>query len=256
MKRKKDQPSLELPELAQQAAALRQEVRRLRLEQALLKKANELLKKDLGIDRQPLTNREKTQLVDALRSTYGLDELLREAGLPRSSYFYHRARLDAADTHDYKRHGTTTLFAALNVLNSAVLAACKPRHRHQEFLAFLREIDKAVPPELDIHCIADNYATHSHPKIKAWLVARPRWHMHFIPTYSSWLNQVERFFSLITDKAIWRGSFTSVKQLVQRIDHFVAAYNTNSQPFKRTVTADSILEKLHRLCSRISGTAH
>ena len=159
-------------------------------------------------------------------------------------------------THDYKRYGTTTLFAALNVLNGAVLAACKPRHRHQEFLAFLREIDKAVPAELDIHCIADNYATHNHPKIKAWLAARPRWHMHFIPTYSSWLNQVERFFSLITDKAIRRGSFTSVKQLVQRIDHFVTAHNANCQPFKWTATADSILEKLHRLCSRISGTGH
>jgi putative transposase len=159
-------------------------------------------------------------------------------------------------THDYKRHGTTTLFAALNVLNGAVLATCKPRHRHQEFLSFLREIDKAVPAELDVHCIADNYATHSHPKIKAWLAARPRWHMHFIPTYSSWLNQVERFFSLITDKVIRRGSFTSVKQLVQRIDHFVAAYNTNCQPFKWTATADSIPEKLHRLCSRITGTGH
>ncbi len=159
-------------------------------------------------------------------------------------------------THDYKRHGTTTLFAALNVLNGAVLAACKPRHRHQEFLSFLREIDKAVPAELDIHCICDNYATHSHPKIKAWLATRSRWHMHFIPTYSSWLNQVERFFALITDRAIRRGSFTSVKQLVQRIDHFVAAYNSSRQHFKWTATADSILEKLHRLCSRISGTEH
>jgi putative transposase len=159
-------------------------------------------------------------------------------------------------THDYKRHGTTTLFAALNVLNGAVLASCKPRHRHQEFLAFLREIDKAVPPELDIHCIVDNYATHSHPTIKAWLVSRPRWHLHFIPTYSSWLNQIERFFALITDKAIRRGSFTSVKQLVQRIDHFVTHHNANCQPFRWTATADSILEKLHRLCSRISGTAH
>jgi len=159
-------------------------------------------------------------------------------------------------THDYKRHGTTTLFAALNVLNGTVLASCKPRHRHQEFLAFLREIDKAVPTELDIHCIVDNYATHSHPTIKAWLASRPRWHLHFIPTYSSWLNQVERFFSLITDKAIRRGSFTSVKQLVQRIDHFVAHYNTNCQPFRWSATADSILEKLQRLCSRISGTGH
>jgi putative transposase len=159
-------------------------------------------------------------------------------------------------THDYKRHGTTTLFAALNVLNGAVLATCKPRHRHQEFLSFLREIDTAVPPQLDVHCVVDNYATHSHPKVKAWLVAHPRWNMHFIPTYSSWLNQVERFFALITDKTIRRGSFTSVKQLVQRIDHFVTHYNADSQPFRWTATADSILEKLHRLCSRISGTAH
>ncbi len=135
-------------------------------------------------------------------------------------------------THDYKRHGTTTLFAALNVLSGAVLASCKPRHRHQEFLSFLREIDKAVPVELDVHCIVDNYATHSHPKVKAWLASRPRWHMHFTPTYSSWLNQVERFFALITDKAIRRGSFTSVRQLVQRIDQFVSHHNANCQPFK------------------------
>ena len=159
-------------------------------------------------------------------------------------------------THDYKRHGTTTLFAALNVLNGAVLASCKPRHRHQEFLSFLREIDAAVPAQLEIHCIVDNYATHSHPKTKAWLASRPRWHMHFIPTYSSWLNQVERFFALITDKAIRRGSFTSVRQLVQRIDQFVTHHNTKSQPFQWTATADSILKKLHRLCSRISGTGH
>ena len=159
-------------------------------------------------------------------------------------------------THDYKRHGTTTLFAALNVLNGAVLATCKPRHRHQEFLSFLREIDTAVPAELDVHCVVDNYATHSHPKVKSWLANRPRWHMHFIPTYSSWLNQVERFFALITDKAIRRGSFTSVKQLVQRIDQFVKHHNAHSQSFRWTATADSILEKLHRLCSRISGTEH
>jgi putative transposase len=159
-------------------------------------------------------------------------------------------------THDYKRHGTTTLFAALNVLTGTVLASCKPRHRHQEFLAFLRQIEAAVPAQLDVHCIVDNYATHSHGTVKAWLQARPRWHMHFIPTYSSWLNQIERFFSLITCKAIRRGSFTSVKQLVQRIDHFVASYNANCQPFRWTASADSILEKLHRLCSRINGTGH
>ena len=102
-------------------------------------------------------------------------------------------------THDYIRHGTTTLFAALNVLNGEVLTECKPRHRHQEFLSFLRCIEKAVPVELDIQ-IVDNYATHKHPKVKAWLARRPRWHLHFTPTYSSWLNQVERFFALITGK--------------------------------------------------------
>lgn len=159
-------------------------------------------------------------------------------------------------THDYVRHGTTTLFAALNVLNGAILAECKPRHRHQEFLAFLRTIDKAVPAELDVHCIVDNYASHKHPKVKAWLAARPRWHMHFVPTYSSWLNQVERFFAIITDKAIRRGSFTSVKELTNKIDSFVTQYNANCKPFTWTATADSILEKLARLCGRITGTGH
>ena len=159
-------------------------------------------------------------------------------------------------THDYKRHGTTTLFAALNVINGAVLADCKPRHRHQEFLSFLRRIDKAVPAELDIHCVVDNYSTHKHAKVKAWLAARPRWHLHFIPTYSSWLNQVERFFSLITDKAIRRGSFKSVRELTRRIDHFVSSHNQSSEPFVWTATADSILAKLQRLCARISGTGH
>jgi len=159
-------------------------------------------------------------------------------------------------THDYVRHGTTTLFAALNVLNGTILAECKPRHRHQEFLAFLRSIDKAVPAELDVHCIVDNYASHKHPKVKAWLAHRPRWHMHFVPTYSSWLNQVERFFAIITDKAIRRGSFASVKELTKKIDSFVSQYNENCKPFTWTATADSILAKLARLCGRITGTGH
>src|SRR6478735_3735260 len=159
-------------------------------------------------------------------------------------------------THDYVRHGTTTLFAALNVLNGAILAECKPRHRHQEFLAFLRSIDTAVPAELDVHCIVDNYASHKHPKVKAWLAARPRWHMHFIPTYSSWLNQVERFFGLITDKAIRRGSFKSVRQLVKRIDHFIQNYNANCQPFRWIAIAEGTLAKRERLCPPITGTGH
>jgi transposase len=159
-------------------------------------------------------------------------------------------------THNYKRHGTTTLFAALDVLNGTVLTVCKPRHRHQEFLAFLRRIETSVPEKLDIHLIVDNYSTHKHARVKAWLARRPRWHIHFIPTYSSWLNQVERFFGLITEKAIRRGSFRSVKELVEKIDHFVTHYNQHCQAFLWTATADSVLEKLQRLTSRISGTGH
>ena len=159
-------------------------------------------------------------------------------------------------THDYVRHGTTTLFAALDLLDGAVLAQCRPRHRHQDFLGFLRAIDKAVPVDLAIHVILDNYATHKHPKVKAWLAARPRWQFHFVPTYSSWLDLVERFFAPITDTAIRRGSFHSVRDLVTKIDHFVTHYNQTCKPFVWTATADSILAKLQRLCSRINGTEH
>ena len=159
-------------------------------------------------------------------------------------------------THDYKRHGTTTLFAALDVQRGTVLTDCKPRHRHQEFLAFLRTIEASVPPQMDVHLIVDNYSTHKHAKVRAWLARRPRWQIHFTPTYSSWLNMVERFFALITEKAIRRGSFSSVKDLVQKIDHFVARYNQTCSPFVWTATADSILEKLERLTTRINGTGH
>lgn len=159
-------------------------------------------------------------------------------------------------THDDVRHGTTTLFAALDVLSGTIISQCKPRHRHQEFLSFLRTIEKAVPENLDLHVIVDNYGTHKHPEVKAWLAQRPRWHLHFIPTYSSWLNLVERFFALITDKAIRRGSFHSVKDLIGKIDHFVTHYNKNCSPFVWTATAESILAKIERLTSQISGTPH
>jgi putative transposase len=159
-------------------------------------------------------------------------------------------------THDYERHGTTTLFAALNVLDGSVLAQCKPRHRHQEFLAFLRHIEANVPPKLDIHLVVDNYATHKHPKVRAWIARRPRWHLHFTPTYASWLNQVERFFALITQRAIRRGSFVSVADLVRKIDRFIQHHNAKAVPFIWTASADSILKKLARLCHRISGTEH
>lgn len=159
-------------------------------------------------------------------------------------------------THDYYRHGTTTLFAALDVNSGEVIAQCKPRHRHQEFLSFLRHLDASVPEKLDLHLIIDNYATHKHPKVRAWLANHPRYHVHFTPTYSSWLNQVERWFGHITQQSIRRGSFRSVKELVQKIDAFVAHYNLHPRPFKWTATADSILAKLERLSKVICGTQH
>jgi len=159
-------------------------------------------------------------------------------------------------THDYVRHGTTTLFAALDIATGAVFTECKPRHRHQEFLSFLRHLDECVPQELDVHLIVDNYATHKHPRVRAWLARRPHYHVHYTPTYSSWLNQVERWFGLITQRAIRRGSFSSVKELIQKIDAFVQHYNRTHRPFVWTATADSILQKIARLCARISGTPH
>jgi transposase len=159
-------------------------------------------------------------------------------------------------THDYYRHGTTTLFAALDTLDGKVITLCKPRHRHQEFLAFLNHLDRSVPTGVDIHLIADNYGTHKHPKVKAWLARRPRYHLHYTPTYASWLNQVERWFGLITQQAIRRGSFRSVGELVRKIDAYVASYNLHRRPFVWTATADSILAKLQRLCKLINGTSH
>lgn len=159
-------------------------------------------------------------------------------------------------THNYIRHGTTTVFAALDVASGEVMTQCKTRHRHQEFLAFLRHLDRNVPDTCDVHLIIDNYCTHKHAKVKAWLARRPRYHVHYTPTYASWLNQVERWFGLITQQAIRRGSFSSVKDLVTKINDFVDHYNTHSRPFVWTATADSILAKIERLCTLISGTAH
>ena len=159
-------------------------------------------------------------------------------------------------THGYIRHGTTTLFAALNVATGQVLTQCKRRHRHQEFLSFLKHIDANVPPDLDVHLVVDNYSTHKHVKVKRWLAARPRYHIHFTPTYSSWLNQVEIWFNIITQKAIRRGSFSSVRELVDKIRYFTDAYNPEARPFLWTATADSILQKIQRLCTAISGTRH
>jgi len=149
-------------------------------------------------------------------------------------------------THDYVRHGTTTLFAALNVAEGKLIGTCLPRHRHQEFIRFLRLIDQQAPGELDLHLIVDNYATHKHPRVKSWLQRHRRFHLHFTPTSSSWLNLVERWFREITDKRIRRGVFRSVKELVAAIDEYVAKHNENPQSFTWTAQTDAILEKVRR----------
>jgi putative transposase len=159
-------------------------------------------------------------------------------------------------THDYVRHGTTTLFAALDIANGQVMTQCRARHRHQEFLGFLKHIDANVPKTLDVHLVVDNYAAHKHPKVRGWLAARPRFHVHFTPTYASWLNQVERWFALLTQRHIRRGSFVSAKDLVTKINAFVDAYNTKSRPFVWTATSETILEKVAKLCKAINGTEH
>jgi putative transposase len=159
-------------------------------------------------------------------------------------------------THDYERHGTTTLFAALDIANGEVIAQCKTRHRHQEYLSFLKHVDENVPRTLDIHLVIDNYATHKHPTVKRWLAIHERWHLHYTPTYSSWLNQVEIWFNLITQRAIRRGTFKSVKELVSKIGDYIQHYNRHPKPFAWTATADSILEKIKRLSQAISETGH
>jgi len=159
-------------------------------------------------------------------------------------------------THDYRRHGTTTLFAALDTANGKVITQCRPRHRHQEYLAFLREIEKNVPKKLDVHIIVDNYATHKHLRVRRWFATRSRFHVHFTPTYASWLNQVEIWFNRITQQAIRRGTFGSVKELVAKIDHYAKNSNRHAHPFVWTATADSIFAKVERLCKGIYGTAH
>ena len=149
-------------------------------------------------------------------------------------------------THDYKRNGTTTLFAAIDVLTGTVIGQCLPRHRHEEFLKFLRTIDREVPKHLAVHLILDNYATHNHPDVQRWLGRHKRFDLHFTPTSSSWLNLVERWFRELTDKALRRGSFNSVPGLITAIEEYLEAHNDDPKPFKWTATAESILEKVRR----------
>jgi len=147
-------------------------------------------------------------------------------------------------THDYKRHGTTTLFAALNMLDGTIIGECMPRHRQREFLRFLKRIDKETLPYLDLHLIVDNYATHKTAAVKRWLKAHSRFHLHFTPTSSSWLNMVERFFAKITEKRIRRGTFKSVAELESAIMHYLQNHNANPEPFVWTKSAGDILRKV------------
>ena len=149
-------------------------------------------------------------------------------------------------THDYRRNGTTTLFAALDVAEGRLIGKCMNRHRHQEWIKFLKLIDTETPKELDLHLIVDNYATHKHPKVKSWLKRHQRFHMHFTPTASSWLNLVERWFREITDQRIRRGTFNNVKQLQQAVTEYIDEHNEAPKAFKWTAKADAILEKVRR----------
>jgi len=158
-------------------------------------------------------------------------------------------------THDYKRNGTTTLFAALNVLDGTVIGECMKRHRHQEFLRFMRKVDHDTAASLDVHFIVDNYATHKHPAVQRWLKKHPRFHMHFIPTSSSWLNLVERWFREITTKRIRRGSFPSVAVLIDAIEEYLKYNNANPKPFIWTASVDEILAKVSR-CKATLETLH
>jgi transposase len=149
-------------------------------------------------------------------------------------------------THDYKRNGTTTLFAALEMAEGKLIGTCLPRHRHQEWLKFLKLVDAQTPPDVALHLIADNYHTHKHPKVQRWLAKHPRFHMHFIPTSSSWLNLVERWFREITDKRIRRDSFASVRQLIQTIMDYIEHHNHDPKPLVWTAKLEDILAKIAR----------
>jgi transposase len=162
---------------------------------------------------------------------------------------------DEQRTHDYVRHGTTTLFAALEIATGQVTAACKPRHRHQEFLAFLKQVARAYPDQ-ELHLVMDNYATHKRAEVRQWLAANPRIRVHFTPTSGSWLNLVEVWFSIIERQAIRRGTFTSVKELNAKIRAFITGWNRRKHPFTWTKPADEILATIDRKRKHVSKTGH
>jgi transposase len=161
-------------------------------------------------------------------------------------------------THDYVRNGTTSLFAALDVATGTVIGKCHRRHRHQEFLKFLDHVDATLlrEPGVSVHIVLDNYATHKTPAVKRWFLRHPDYHLHFIPTSSSWLNQVERFFAEITEKRIRRGAFKSVQALEQAITEYLAEHNTDPKPFAWVADADAILDRIKRVCKRTSDSGH
>jgi len=163
--------------------------------------------------------------------------------------------IPARQSHDYKRHGTTTLFAALSLLDGRVIGQCLPRHRSREFVCFLDKIDRETPAQLDLHLIVDNYSTHKSPPVKRWLKRHGRFHLHFIPTSSSWLNLVERWFGEITRKRIRRGTFQSVKELIAAIETYLRQHNQNPKKFVWTKDAETILAKVNR-CKEALGTLH
>jgi transposase len=166
-----------------------------------------------------------------------------------------RPGIPARQTHDYKRHGTTTLFAALNLLDGTVIGDCMPRHRHQEFIRFLQTINVKTPPDLALHLIVDNYGTHKHPQVQRWLSRHRRFVLHFIPTSSSWVNMVERWFAEITSKRIRRGSFQNVKALITAIDSYIESHNQNPQVFVWTASVQSIMNKISK-CKEALDAGH
>jgi len=166
-----------------------------------------------------------------------------------------RPGIPARQTHDYERHGTTTLFAALNILDGSVIGSCLPRHRHDEFLKFIERIEDSTPRRREIHLILDNYGTHTHPKVKQWFAEHPRYHLHFTPTSASWLNLVERWFAEITRKRIRRGTFTSVPALITAIREYVRIYNRNPKPFIWTAKPSAIMRKVQH-CKEALETGH
>ncbi len=159
-------------------------------------------------------------------------------------------------THDYVRHGTTSLFAALDVATGKVLGQCYRRHRAKEFLQFLRRIDESVPAHLELHLIVDNYGTHKTPAVQRWLLRHPRFHLHFTPTSASWINMVERWFGELTQKQIRRGAHRSTEQLERAIEDFLRVHNDEPKPFVWTKSADDILTSVAAYCHRISGSGH